>query len=720
MTDRTQCTFAELMEKVDFIEVPILQRDYAQGSDASADIREAFLDSLHAALSDGARPLDLDFVYGSIPAGQTRTFALLDGQQRLTTLFLLHWYLALVEGEMEDFRRRWLAHAQRRSRFSYATRPSATEFFDALAERPLAVPAVGVRISEALRNERWFFDAWLRDPTVRSACGMLDAIERRFSATRGAYAALVSGRRISFHFLELSNFGLSDDLYIKMNARGKALTPFENLKAWLVGRVASAPWAHQFETRLDQQWTDFFWGIAGRGASKDQARFDELFLRFFHLVAFLQAAEAMQGSYYAQPLEAKNWIARLSNLPDQLALRELEAKGALDVAALQDAMRSLDWFSGPEGADHVELLVEVLKRPRYEDLLKVHALISFRREVDRELPDATAVPAHLDAWLRVTKNLIANSRFDDPGAAVHAIKALSTLSAYSLDLYLQLQGGVPGIAGFPPEQVEEEARKAALIVADATWEPLLRDAEEHWYLQGRIRSLLNYATEPGSQLPGQEAFCKYAAVAETVLTRENLESEAFLVQRALLSLYDFMPVLGSNRTFCVANATTYRSRSENWLPVIEDPRFRQLLDAVAEGGQQALQRLIDSGKATDWRMHAVEDEGLLGYCLLRMVRHTADGNVLLLSKQRLTGRWTELRTFALARELDRRHKGGGLPDTTSVEHRPTFEDGWPELVVQCGSTYRISWRNGGWHCTNEAGEDTPLPEGIGLIAAKYA
>jgi hypothetical protein len=152
---------------------------------------------------------------------------------------------------------------------------------------------------------------------------------------------------------------------------------------------------------------------------------------------------------------------------------------------------------------------------------------------------------------------------------------------------------------------------------------------------------------------------------------------------------------------------------------MEDPRFRQLLDAVAEDGQQALQHLIDSGKATDWRKHVVEDEGLLGYCLLRMVRHTADGNVLLLSKQRLTGRWTELRTFALARELDRRHKEGRLPDTTSVEHRPTLEDGWPELVLQCGGRYRISWRNGGWRCTHEAGQDTPLPEGIGPIAAKY-
>lgn len=41
---------------------------------------------------------------------------------------------------------------------------------------------------------------------------------------------------IHFNFLPLSSSELpvSDDLYIKMNARGKALTSFENFKADLV------------------------------------------------------------------------------------------------------------------------------------------------------------------------------------------------------------------------------------------------------------------------------------------------------------------------------------------------------------------------------------------------------------------------------------------------------------------------------------------------------
>jgi uncharacterized protein with ParB-like and HNH nuclease domain len=71
------------------IEIPLIQRDYAQGrrNRRVDDIRSTFLEDLHQALN-GGRPIGLDFVYGEVNDG---TFEPLDGQQRLTTLFLLHW-----------------------------------------------------------------------------------------------------------------------------------------------------------------------------------------------------------------------------------------------------------------------------------------------------------------------------------------------------------------------------------------------------------------------------------------------------------------------------------------------------------------------------------------------------------------------------------------------------------------------------------------------------
>lgn len=82
------------------IEIPIIQRDYAQGRKTPevTRIRKRFLDSLYDALTQG-KPLKLDFIYGDI---KDNVLTPLDGQQRLTTLFLLHWYIARHEQINEE------------------------------------------------------------------------------------------------------------------------------------------------------------------------------------------------------------------------------------------------------------------------------------------------------------------------------------------------------------------------------------------------------------------------------------------------------------------------------------------------------------------------------------------------------------------------------------------------------------------------------------------
>ena len=71
------------------IEIPIIQRDYAQGrkDDEATLIRDRFLDALIAAARSD-EGMGLDFIYGELRSGVLRP---LDGQQRLTTLFLMHW-----------------------------------------------------------------------------------------------------------------------------------------------------------------------------------------------------------------------------------------------------------------------------------------------------------------------------------------------------------------------------------------------------------------------------------------------------------------------------------------------------------------------------------------------------------------------------------------------------------------------------------------------------
>ena len=81
------------------IEIPIIQRDYAQGRNSSnaSEIRRSLLSNIFDAINNN-RNLDFDFIYGTAENGILYP---LDGQQRLTTLFLLHWYAAEKDDVMD-------------------------------------------------------------------------------------------------------------------------------------------------------------------------------------------------------------------------------------------------------------------------------------------------------------------------------------------------------------------------------------------------------------------------------------------------------------------------------------------------------------------------------------------------------------------------------------------------------------------------------------------
>ena len=91
----SQYTFWRLVEEFKII-VPIIQRDYAQGrkDDLKIEqIRKTFIQHLLEKINQNSHKSDLDFIYGSVVDEQLK---LLDGQQRLTTLYLLEKYLGLV------------------------------------------------------------------------------------------------------------------------------------------------------------------------------------------------------------------------------------------------------------------------------------------------------------------------------------------------------------------------------------------------------------------------------------------------------------------------------------------------------------------------------------------------------------------------------------------------------------------------------------------------
>lgn len=234
-------SFYHLFEKKNLkVEIPIIQRDFAQGRREVKEVRDAFLQALKDYLEKGEPFRDLDFVYGSVTSNTNErdSFIPLDGQQRLTTLFLLHWYLAQISDKADFFRNVFSTNGI--SNFTYETRSSSREFCNALVSNDIDFSALLVKsgvesLSKTIKDRSWFYLSWNSDPTIQSMLTMLDAIHSKFSENIDFFDKLIDNEKpvITFRFLNLAEFKLTDDLYIKMNARGKPLTDFENFKARL-------------------------------------------------------------------------------------------------------------------------------------------------------------------------------------------------------------------------------------------------------------------------------------------------------------------------------------------------------------------------------------------------------------------------------------------------------------------------------------------------------
>ena len=276
------------------IVIPMVQRDYAQGrkTDDVNRIRNRFLDAIKSYLTkspDNTDKMKLDFVYGekelvwdkNIP-GKLDSIIItpLDGQQRLTTLYLLYWYASRsVDISKEDY--------SFLNNFTYDIRPSSRDFCSRLLD---FTPIESIDISTQIIDQYWFQGEWHHDPTIESMLVMLDSIKTKFSDIKNLWKVLTGeNQRIFFYFLPLSENGLSDELYIKMNSRGKKLTMFEHFKAEyedLYERDSDE--ARIVNHKFDVEWSDtlFDYRDSDNTIDKEWMRY---FFYISHILCYLQS-----------------------------------------------------------------------------------------------------------------------------------------------------------------------------------------------------------------------------------------------------------------------------------------------------------------------------------------------------------------------------------------------------------------------------------------------
>lgn len=332
-------SFKSFLEQYHVV-IPMVQRDYAQGrtTDDVTRVRNRFLDAIKSYLvksEDDNDVMKMDFIYGEKELVWSTTTANklekiivtpLDGQQRLTTLYLLHWYAA-KKGVVEASNYEFL------NNFTYDIRPSSRDFCSHLLQY---VPDWSLSFHDQLVDQNWFMGEWLNDPTVIGMLVMLDSINDKFGNIANLWEILTGEKaRIVFYFLPLSENGLSDELYIKMNSRGKKLTAFEHFKAEYEDLYEKdSDEARTVNHKFDVEWADTFFPYRNQDDIVDN-EFMKYFFYVSHILCYEQGIKKSNDEFELIKLvysDSPNAVANRNYLEDSFDCwyRVMKDYGSID------------------------------------------------------------------------------------------------------------------------------------------------------------------------------------------------------------------------------------------------------------------------------------------------------------------------------------------------------------------------------------------------------
>ncbi len=573
------------------ITIPIVQRDYAQGRTEQIIVRKRFLKSLLSALK-GEKTVLLDYVYGN---QENENITPLDGQQRLTTLWLLHWYLAMrlnLIQQDNEIKKTLL-------KFSYETRVSSSDFCESLCNEYItSVHDIDKKI--------WFYSNYTNEPTISAMLRMLkgtgdeDGIDEVLKSAEETELMSywnnltreydVNERPpIAFYYFPLDKYKLTDDLYIKMNARGKALTDFENFKADFLDlvkkrfkednnsigedelEIKASFRKVDFASKMDNAWTDIFWNFR-----TENDVIDDIYLAFInrfilnYLIVSDNAVSADRWDNNLQEKATKNLGKKLYR--EELSFDDFELyEKEIDVVKIQALESCLDCVS--KNITHLET-IQNLCNPQWEDVnrnpIKDKGNIIpqfyfipkyYKTEENGRLVyrvnDITlqeriafyAVCVYLEQgdfeeesfkdWMRIVWNFIENiNSHYDVSVMVKELRQIQNLKPYShaiVSFMSSVDSNDPiFMFGGIKEQVVEEIEKAKKIQVDVKWKSMIIDAENALFFRGAIRFL--YRDENG--IEDWDKFDKKLALARTYFTKDGEVTGNNDLLRTFISLFD--------------------------------------------------------------------------------------------------------------------------------------------------------------------------------------
>ena len=258
--------------------IPDLQRDYCWGDKAVVDVktkktRELVTDFVKNIIdlfeNESNTILTMGLVYGyEQPHNHIQ---ICDGQQRLTTLFLLMGVInTKAGGYFDDY---IISREERNDDFEphlqYAIRESTLYFLSDLARNVFISHNTSI---QDIKSSNWYFNEYDFDASIQSMISALQRIDDAFKDNEHIdfvdFGKFVLNN-LKVLYYDMENRSRGEETYVVINTTGEPLSSTENIKPILLGRSSLSDL--EIETYSDQ-WEDreeWFWLNRGKDNTAD-------------------------------------------------------------------------------------------------------------------------------------------------------------------------------------------------------------------------------------------------------------------------------------------------------------------------------------------------------------------------------------------------------------------------------------------------------------------
>lgn len=582
---------------IERIEIPIIQRDYAQGrKERNIKIkRELFLDEIFSVICDSEEnDLKLYYIYGKIDG---TTFIPIDGQQRLTTLYLLAYYLSSRENCFKNF--------LNLPELTYRTRFSAKNFTAELRKNPLDYTNDSAqKPSGKIKQSSWFFSEYESDPTVMAILTMLDSIHNKYEAIKESKKSCLLGclfgnlKRIKFEVFSLDGNISTDDLYIKMNARGRALSNFDNFNSMIdeIESNKSSKENTEGEKFSDKskKWESKFFKFyrkddkSGRDNIGSRA-LSELIRIILTTEYILKLRPKDKDEVLRSLLNADNAENKYDEIPPSEYRKWLSLDKNLEI--IDYLKKSLDVLSVLSENEEKFLKEEFpdfgkLKNSKYKQKIILFAKISFKVKLEENNISDENDRLFKD-WLRVIRNLIENTTVDDSDSfknfIVSTYELLLKLNNHNHDILECLCAiydrgeDLKDLNGFNECQRKEEIVKAKLISRSVRWKDAIIAAEKLENIDAKIAFILKLSgiIDYDFKIINENNFEEFKSFTELVKVLfeiiYNDKKNKFLWQRYLLSCKIHYPYGKTNMNLLLVGSD---ERDYSWKRFFDFSRYQ--------------------------------------------------------------------------------------------------------------------------------------------------